>query len=281
MFKYSIVFSARNREEQLRYAFPTILEKYKNRDDVEIVCMDDDSDDNTRNILDNFLNYSEYSDSWKKRFSIYGSLRDRTEGYDIKQNRQINFLVDKTDGEYLILQSAEVAYIDDIIEDLSVFASDKHVAFAHVLNCEKPSVNDDFLKLLSVDRKKFVWDLFSPGFTVRVNHVTCDMSTFAPALSGVILLDLNSHEKRNHMYFHPEYILKLPDKDRFYQEYSGPLRLAPLFFCGMIRKSDFTNMGGYPDADLVDATFANILSKNNFKFTFTSSLAVHIKHDKN
>jgi hypothetical protein len=193
------------------------------------------------------------------------------------QSRQTNYLAEQANGEYLILQSAEIAYVDNVIDDMSRFCSDKHAVFAHVLSSEKPTVNNDLSAILNLDWTKRLLGTVFPGINLAFDHLTCSSYYGMPNRP---LLDHITQEKNQGCTVLPSYVLWLQDRSHTYQEYTGPLRPIPLFFCGMIKRSDFLACGGYQNVDKCDIEFGNKMASEGFSFTFVKSIAIHINHDK-
>jgi len=65
-----------------------------------------------------------------------------------------------------------------------------------------------------------------------------------------------------------------------YEEYTGFLRVLPLFFCGMILKADWQALGGYKPQLPTDMLFWDAMAKAGFQFAFTGCLALHITHGR-
>lgn len=263
MMKYSIIFSVFNRAEQLSYVLPTILDMYRDNNQVEILVMDDHCTDGSRVILEEFR--EKYS-SWRSRFRIFDSNRSEAE-YDRNPGSQVNFLVSQAKGEVLVIQSAEVAHIDDVIAGLSSYVGSDMVSFATVFNCYPPFFCGDFIALLDTPQKSRHFIKPVSGLPIEANVVVLIVDRLVVgAEAGRII---------------PQRILKLESADdqvfRF-EEYCSPIRPYPWFFCGMIMRETWNRLGGYTSKFPHDVDLGLRMNEAGLKFAFTDTLAVHLNH---
>lgn len=251
MIEYSIVFSIRNRAKELPVSLPSILTKYS-QDVVEIVCMDDHSTDGSKQIaLDIFKRYG-----WAN-FRMFDSTRGES-GYDISQASQTNFLVNQASGQYILLQSAEVAHIDHVIGPLRRYCCRGQTSFATVYNA--PAKEGMMLSNIKAFKPPF----FGSCSTIRPEAVIFDASRLQ-------LIGNNTLQR----------IQFKDDSELLFLEYTGFARTAPLFFCGMIMKDDWLSIGGYDPELPTDVKFFEKMAKNNYRYAFIDAIALHIMHDKN
>ena len=250
MITYSLVFSIRNRATELPVSLPSVLTKYS-QDVVEIICMDDHSTDGSKQIaVDIFKRYG-----WTN-YKLFDSTRESS-GYDLSQAGQTNFLVNQAVGEYIILQSAEVAHIDHVIGPLHRHCHRGQPSFATVYDA--PAKEGMMLTAI----KEFLPPFFGSCVGVRPEAVIFDAATFR--LAGDCA---------------PQRIRFVNGSELLFAEYTGFSRAAPLFFCGMIMKEDWVSLGGYDPELPTDVKFFEKMGRNHYRYAFTSTIALHITHAK-
>jgi glycosyltransferase involved in cell wall biosynthesis len=235
---------------------------YGKDNDVEILCIDDGSIDGSKEYLESIKD---------DKFHLIDYDRASMK-YDENPARQINFLAHMASGKKLLIQSAEIAHVNNIIDGLSDSCFQSGVAFANVLNADQYGY--EALK----NTKNRVTELAFPGLNLKMEKVVYTKATYRPDSHPV--LSYVSNEKINKIVALPQYVMMHETILYTYQEYTGPMRPIPLFFCGMIERNDFLSLGGYSDEKPADVIFGNLMSDKGFYFTFTSDIAVHLDHNK-
>ena len=92
----SIVIPVFNEEQYLKELFLD-LKKYFNKEDIEIIVVNDGSNDDTYNILEKFK-----KNSYKFKYSLINLDKNFGKGYAVKQGAK------KSTGEYILLQDADL-----------------------------------------------------------------------------------------------------------------------------------------------------------------------------
>jgi len=254
MIDTTIIFSIRNRAQELAVSLPTILSKYS-QDDTELVIMDDKSTDGSKDLCLALLAHHKWLPT---NYTIYDSNRQDS-GYDLSQAHQTNMLVEKARGKYILLQSAEVAHIDPVIPMLKKYCLPSQPSFATVYNA--PAREGMMLKNAA--------RLDPPFFgTLAAGHPEC-------VIFGPQDLTLNGIDR----YPNQKVIFK-DGTSLMYGQYTGNLRIVPLFFCGMILKSDWLRLGGYKPELPTDMHFWEAMRDAGFNFAFTKTVALHITHGR-
>ena len=266
MFAVSIVFCTRNREHEIRTVLPMIVRRYQDAD-VELVCLDDNSTDDTVEVV------RHVAAPWgPDRVQLLSWTRSAGDAdYDWNPVNQHNKAVAAAHGEKILLQNAEIAYIDDVLEDLKPFCHKGQASFATVMACPRPTESPTFSRLMEVDLPTRTFLENIPGSRIPGRH------------TALIVHDVEA-TKANTAY-RPSRLMQV-EAEGFpaevqLEEYCSVLRPVPWFFCGMIEKADWDRFGGYRKATLpFDLEFGRRMSSAGMRFAFCDTLALHLEHDK-
>lgn len=279
MIQTSIIFSSRNRTKELVFSLPTLLTKYKDREDIEILAMDDHSTDGSYELMEKLATDLGWKRGPGERFRLFRSVR-KTAQYDFTQSEVTNALVNFARGKYIILESSEVGHADDgLVDTLVKYCGPKQVSFATVYDTP-----GELIKRLELPGRKY-----QPPYL----H---DTPVHNPP--EAVIFDADSCREMMHGFPLPRIILG-DGESLIFREYCGPRRPVSLFFCGAILKDDWLALGGYDNAipsDLfyqpdhvihatlrekgTDILFWKKMCAAGFRFVFTSKVAVHITHGK-
>ena len=250
---------------------PRLYELYSYRDDIEIVCMDDHSTDQTGKYLRDSV-----PREWKGRVQIYSSCR-KTDEYQKAPAEQHHYLIDRAKGEFLILQCAEIFHINDMIKNLKPYCNEKEVSFATTINTP---YDEEFFKYLYNNKIQSSPPIFEKenikanGFTGKRRTRNCILSSgqIIPACTFQKIYKIKSGKNTYKK-------IKRVGKQR--PMYVGKDTLRPLFFCGMLKKETWYKAGGYPNRHAPDRRFGWALERCGYIFNFpTDTLAIHIQHEK-
>lgn len=248
MIETSIIFSIRNRVQELAVSLPSILSKY-DQATTELVIMDDKSKDGSKDLVLALLGHH----GWDN-YQLVDSNRE-TDGYDISQAHQTNMLVSTAQGKYILLQSAEVAHIEPLIDGLRAYCLPGQPAFATVVDApaNEGMLLKDTPKLASVFSSNRV--IAQPEAVIFNGHSLVHGTMTDTVVQGA-------------------------GTGLSYRVYCGLVRPVPLFFCGMILKSDWDKLGGYSPTLPTDMLFWDAMTNAGFKYAFTKYLALHITHGR-
>ena len=112
----SIVIPVYNEEKYLNKLFLD-LKKYFNQEDVEVIVVNDGSDDDSINILEKFKN-----NFYKFQYKLINLNKNFGKGYAVKQGAK------KSIGEYILLQDADLELdIKDSREIYEIISSDESI----------------------------------------------------------------------------------------------------------------------------------------------------------
>lgn len=244
----SIVFSMWNRIQEIPISLPSILTMY-DQATTELVIMDDNSTDGTKEVALSILKHYNWTN-----YQLIESPKKGAQ-YDVSQAAQTNLMVDRAQGKYLLMQSSEVAHVCPLVTQLQKYCTEKQPAFATVLNAP---VREG---LLLKNKPTLISGLSITAHTPEV------VIFHAPELSYAAINDYPNHK------------VIFPDNSSLlYQTYCSILRPVPLFFCGMILKSDWQSLGGYKPKIPTDMVFWEDMTAAGFRFAFTRHIALHISH---
>ena len=175
----SIIIPVFNEEQYLNKLFLD-LKQYFNQEDVEVIVVNDGSDDNTYNILDELK-----KNPYKFKYKLFNLSKNYGKGYAVKHGAK------ESSGKYILLQDADLELdIKDSKEIYEIISNDDSIdcIFGSRYLSGKLKKNNYFINEFIGKLNTFIFNLF---FGQSLSDIHCGLKIFHRNVYKKINLSVN------------------------------------------------------------------------------------------